>query len=174
MFLKRRVLACLFTIALLCFCTLTFNPISGANSNTVTDIDGNAYHTVAIGTQVWMVENLKTTRYNDGTAIPLVTDSAVWGNLTSTPGYCWYNNDMSMYKNLYGALYNWYAVSTEKLAPEGWHVPTNSEWGVLINYLGGDTSAGGAMKETGSYSLAFAKCWSYQYKWFPSTSSWNT
>ena len=113
----------------------------------MTDIDGNVYHTITIGTQVWMVENLKTTKYNDGTAIPLVTDNAAWRNLT-TPGYCWYINN-SIYKNTpYGALYNWYAVNTGKLAPTGWHVPTDSEWTVLINYLGGNSVAGGKLKDS--------------------------
>ena len=108
----------------------------------VVDIDGNVYHTVTIGTQVWMVENLKTTRYNDGTAIPLVTDGTAWAALT-TPGYCWYNNDSATYKNTYGALYNWYAVNTGKLAPTGWHVPTDSEWTVLTTYLGGESLQAG-------------------------------
>jgi uncharacterized protein (TIGR02145 family) len=120
-----------------------------AGGNTVTDTDGNVYHTVTIGTQVWMVENLKTTKYNNGTAIPLVTDGTAWGNLT-TPGYCWSNNDAGTYKATYGALYNWYAVNTGKLAPTGWHVPTDSEWTVLTTYLGGDNGAGGPMKETGT------------------------
>jgi uncharacterized protein (TIGR02145 family) len=104
------------------------------NNNTVTDIEGNVYNTITIGTQVWMVENLKTTKYNDGTVIPLVTDNTDWGNRT-TPGYCWYNNDSAMYKNIYGALYNWYTVNTGKLAPTGWHVPTDTEWTTLENYL---------------------------------------
>jgi uncharacterized protein (TIGR02145 family) len=117
-------------------------------SNTVTDIDGNVYHTVTIGTQVWLAENLKTTRYNDGAPIPLVTDSTSWGNLT-TPGYCWYNNDAATYKNPYGALYNWYTVNTGKLAPSGWHVPTDDEWTTLTTFLGGESVAGGKLKETG-------------------------
>jgi uncharacterized protein (TIGR02145 family) len=100
----------------------------------VTDKDGNVYHTVTIGTQTWMVENLKTTKYNDGTAIPFITDNSAWANLT-TPGYCWYNNDSTTYKNMYGALYNWYAVSTGNLAPKGWHVATDAEWTTLQNYL---------------------------------------
>jgi uncharacterized protein (TIGR02145 family) len=116
---------------------------------TITDIDGNVYHTVTIGTQVWMVENLKTTKYNDGTAIPLVTDSTAWNNL-STPGYCWYNNDSATYKTTYGALYNWFAVNTGKLCPTGWHVPTDDEWTTLITYLGGENAAGGKLKETGT------------------------
>ncbi len=87
-----------------------------------------------IGTQTWMVENLKTTHYKDGKAIPLITDNTAWTNLIS-PGYCWYNNDATTYKNTYGALYNWYAVNTAKLAPTGWHVPTDTEWTTLENYL---------------------------------------
>jgi uncharacterized protein (TIGR02145 family) len=104
------------------------------NDNVVTDVDGNVYHTVKIGTQVWMVENLRTTRYNDNTPIPKVTDGTVWDTLT-TPAYCWYNNDSVTYKEPYGALYNGYAVSTYKLAPDGWHVATDAEWTILENYL---------------------------------------
>jgi len=100
---------------------------------TVTDIEGNVYNTVKIGSQVWMLENLKTTHYNDGIAIPLVTDSTAWYKYT--PAYCWYNNDAATYKNKYGALYNGYAVNTGKLAPTGWHVPTDAEWTTLENYL---------------------------------------
>jgi uncharacterized protein (TIGR02145 family) len=116
---------------------------------TITDIDGNIYHTVQIGTQLWMAENLKTTRYNDGTEIPLVTNKQEWLDL-STSGYCWYNNDPATYKITYGALYNWYAVNTGKLAPKGWHVPSDAEWTTLINYLGGESIAGGKMKSTGT------------------------
>jgi uncharacterized protein (TIGR02145 family) len=119
-----------------------------ASSNTVTDTDGNVYHTVAIGTQVWMVENLKTTRLNDGTPIPLETDPSVWPNLT-TSAYCWYN-DSAAYGTIYGALYNCYSVNTGKLAPTGWHVPTDSEWTVLVKYLGDSSVAGGKLKEVGT------------------------
>ncbi len=118
-------------------------------SDTMTDRDGNVYTSVTIGTQVWMVENLKTTKYNDGTDIPLVTDDTEWANL-NTPGYCWYNNDAATYKNPYGALYNWYAVSTGKLCPTGWHVPTDAEWTTLTTYLGGESVAGGKLKELGT------------------------
>lgn len=83
---------------------------------TVTDIDGNVYKTVVIGTQTWFGENLKTTRFNDGTEIPEVTDFTEWFNL-ATPGYCWYENNESLYKDAYGALYNWFAVETGKLCP---------------------------------------------------------
>jgi uncharacterized protein (TIGR02145 family) len=116
---------------------------------TVTDIDGNVYNTVTIGTQVWMASNLKTTKYMDGIAIPLVTDGTAWSNL-STPGYCWNKNDASTNKSTYGALYNGYTVNTGKLCPTGWHVPSDAEWTVLTTYLGGEAVAGGKLKETGT------------------------
>ena len=100
---------------------------------TVTDVEGNVYHTVKIGNQLWTVENLRTTKYYDGTAISLVTDEDRWKNL-ATPAYCWYGNDIN-HKSKYGALYNWYAVDTKKLAPTGWHVPTDKEWTILEKYL---------------------------------------
>jgi len=115
---------------------------------TVTDIDGNVYPTVTIGDQVWMAENLKTTHYNDGTPIPNVTDPDEWKNLI-TGAYCLYDNDTTK-KEIYGALYNWYAVETNKLCPTGWHVPTRDEWLVLIDYLGGSGIAGGKLKSTGT------------------------
>ena len=115
---------------------------------TIADADNNHYRIVQIGSQVWMAENLKTTKYNDGTSIPLVTDATAWTNLT-TPGYCWYNNLPAFNKDTYGALYNWCAVNTDKLAPAGWHVPTDAEWTVLTDFLGGVAVAGGKMKEAG-------------------------
>jgi uncharacterized protein (TIGR02145 family) len=116
-------------------------------SGSITDKDGNVYTSVTIGAQVWMVENLKTTKYNDGTFIPNVTDETAWYNLT-TAAYCWYDNEISN-KTTYGALYNWYVVNTGKLCPSGWHVPAETEWSDLINYLGGQDIAGGKMKEIG-------------------------
>lgn len=115
----------------------------------MSDIDGNVYKTITIGTQTWMAENLRTTKYNDGTAIPNVTVDATWISLT-TPAYCWYNNDAATYETTYGALYNWYAINTGKLAPAGWHVPTDAEWTILSNYLGGESVAGGKLKEAGT------------------------
>lgn len=103
-------------------------------AQTVTDIDGNVYNTVTIGTQVWMAGNLKTTKFNDNTSIPPVTDPTTWAALT-TPGYCWYNNDAGSYKATYGALYNWFAVNTGILCPTGWHVPTYDQWIILTDYL---------------------------------------
>ncbi len=134
-------------------CKKDSNNNNPASAGTVTDLDGNVYHTVTIGTQVWMVENLKTTKYNDGTAIPLVTDGTAWSTL-STPAYCWYNNDDATYKNTYGALYNWFTVNNGKLCPTGWHVPTDAEWGTLITYLGDTTLAGGKLKEAGTVHWA--------------------
>jgi uncharacterized protein (TIGR02145 family) len=128
MFRKIKLLA-LFAILLMFASSCTEED----SNNTVTDIDGNIYQTVTIGTQTWMVENLKTTKYNDGTSIPLVSDEDAWLAL-STPGYCYYNNDAAN-KTRYGALYNWYTVNTGKLAPTGWHVPTDAEWTTLENYL---------------------------------------
>ena len=115
----------------------------------VSDADGISYDVIPIGTQLWMSENLKTTKYNDGTPIPLVTDNTEWKNLT-TPGYCWYENDPTTYGDTYGALYNWYTVNTGKLCPTGWHVPSNAEWTVLTEYLGGANEAGGKLKEAGT------------------------
>lgn len=112
----------------------------------VTDIDGNFYHIVTIGTQVWMASNLKTTKFKNGINIPLVTGNSGWDNL-STPGYCWYNNDEAANNSTYGAVYNWYTVKTGKLCPTGWHVPNYAEWTTLTTFLGGEDVAGGKLKE---------------------------
>jgi uncharacterized protein (TIGR02145 family) len=123
----------------------------GCRNLSVKDVDGNRYNTVKIGNQVWMSENLRTTRYNDGTAIPLATRYRDWADL-SGPAYCWYNND-STHKEVYGALYNWHAVQTGKLCPEGWHVATDEEWNDLQSYLleeGNEEHAGNALKEAGT------------------------
>jgi uncharacterized protein (TIGR02145 family) len=113
------------------------------------DIEGNLYNSVTIGTQTWLSENLKTTRFNDNSSIPLVSDSITWLSLTS-PAYCWYKNDESNNKVTYGALYNWYTVNTGKLCPIGWHVPTSDEFTTLTNFLGGIGAAGGKIKEVGT------------------------
>lgn len=123
---------------------------------TVTDHDGNVYPVVAIGTQCWMEENLSTTTYNDGTPIAHITDDTTWSTygVHSTGAYCLYGDDGSVSpppSPAYGLLYNWYAVSApDGLCPTGWHVPTDAEWETLGNYLGGDSVAGGALKETGT------------------------
>jgi len=116
---------------------------------TVTDIDGNVYNTVTIGVQVWMAENLKVTHYRNGDAIPNVTDNGQWSDL-STGVYCNYDNNESNVAT-YGRLYNWYAVEDSRnIAPEGWHVPSDTEWQTLVDYLGGASVAGVKMKETGT------------------------
>jgi uncharacterized protein (TIGR02145 family) len=112
---------------------ITFNP--DLTYQSIPDIDRNIYKTIKIGDQESMAEHLKTTRFNDGTAIPLVTDNYVWNNLI-TPGYCWYNNDEEGFKNIYGGYYNWYTVKNGKLCPSGWHVPTKEDWKVLKLSLG--------------------------------------
>lgn len=115
----------------------------------VIDLDGNKYNTVTINRQVWMLENLKTTKYSDGTSITLGADSVTWMKM-QTPFYCWYKNDPATYKDTYGALYNFYAVNTGKLCPTGWHVPSDEEWTTLTTFLGGYQVADGKLKETGT------------------------
>lgn len=112
----------------------------------LTDADANEYKTVIIGEQIWMVENLKTTKYNDGTSIPNLTDNTEWSNLT-TGAHCWYDNNTEN-KDVYGALYNWHTVNTNKLCPIGWHVPSESEWNTLVVFLGGASLASGKLKLT--------------------------
>ena len=121
------------------------NPCSGVSTVTY---DGVTYNTVAIGSQCWFKENLRTTKYNDGTSITNVTNSSTWKSTTSG-AYCCYSNNTSNCTT-YGALYNWYAVNTGKLCPSGWHVPSDAEWTTLVNYLGGEDVAGGKLKETGT------------------------
>lgn len=114
----------------------TFLAVNGS----VADIDGNVYMTTRYGSQVWMTENLKTTRYNDGSRIDSLTGGPAGGTdwwLDSGEGaFCWYDNDPEINRKL-GAIYNWYAVATGKLCPAGWHVPAYEEWTALINSMGG-------------------------------------
>ncbi len=100
----------------------------------VTDIEGNMYGTVYIGNQVWMTENLRTTRLNDDTQIPNIIDNDEWISV-STSAYCWYNNDKT-FKPTYGALYNWFTINSGKLCPAGWHVPSDTEFNSLEIALG--------------------------------------
>ncbi len=126
--------------------------LTGLQAQTVKDIEGNVYKTVKIGTQEWMAENLKTTKYNDGVAIPLVHNNEQWAGLT-TGAYAIYdhsringlNSDAEVFE-AYGALYNWYAVETGNLCPAGWRVPTDAEWTTLTDYIGDD--AGGKLKSS--------------------------
>jgi len=116
------------------FITSCSKTIDAPIATTVKDIDGNVYDTVKIGNQIWMVENLKTTRYRNGDSIPNVMDATIWANLTSG-GFCNYNN-ITNNASKYGRLYNWYAVSDSRnLAPVGWHVASDADWTTLQNYL---------------------------------------
>jgi uncharacterized protein (TIGR02145 family) len=126
-------------------------------TESIVDVDGNLYNTVIIGSQVWLKENLMTKKLNDNTVISNITDNVEWSTLT-TPGYCFYTNNETNYKNVYGALYNWNAVKTGLLCPTGWHVPIESELHTLILYLDANavlsniesSIAGGILKESGT------------------------
>ena len=123
---------------------MTFN----SHSQTVTDIDGNIYPTVTIGTQTWMAQNLKVIHYRNGDSIPQVTNTYDWSILL-TGAYCNYNN-VNSNAATFGHLYTWYAVNDGRnIAPTGWHVATGAEWDTLFNFLGGEAVAGGKLKETG-------------------------
>jgi uncharacterized protein (TIGR02145 family) len=115
----------------------------------VTDIDGNVYDAVTIGTQTWMIQDLKTSKYRNGDSISAGLSDDDWESATS--GACAiYNNDDAN-NNTYGKLYNWYAVTDSRhLCPDGWHVPADAEWTTLISYLGGESVAGGKLKEAGT------------------------
>jgi uncharacterized protein (TIGR02145 family) len=116
--------------------------------NTIKDIDGNVYTSVTIGTQVWLVENLKTTKYRNGDLIGTTTND-ISGE--SSPEYQWAHDGNESNVATYGRLYTWYAVTDSRnVCPAGWHVPSDAEWTTLTTFLGGDTVAGGKLKETGT------------------------
>ena len=119
-----------------------------ATSQTVTDIDGNTYNTVQIGTQVWMSENLKTSRYRNGGSIPYVVGNTEW-QADTTGAWSYYDHDAAN-DPIYGKLYNWYTTLGDTLCPTGWHVPSDTEWTTLTTYLGGESVAGGKMKSVGT------------------------
>jgi len=141
----------------------------------VADIDGNVYKTIQIGSQIWMDENLKVTKFNDGITIPLVTDNSSWGTLT-TPGYTWFNNDVSTYKATMGAFYNWYAVNTSKLCPLGWHIPDSLEWSAIENISALTVQPDGGRRPDGSFygiSYPLSYLWYIGYEWTSSAYSFN-
>jgi uncharacterized protein (TIGR02145 family) len=117
-------------------------------AGSVKDVDGNIYTSVKIGKQTWLGENLKTTKYKNGILIPYVIDGFQWTNLT-TGAFCYYD-DSQINRNIYGNLYNWYTVKTGNLCPDGWHVPSDTEWKKLEEYLGRSYDAGGRLKEAGT------------------------
>ncbi len=126
--------------------TAVFNP--NLTYGTMTDQDGNIYKTIHINGQTWMAENLRTTKYRNGDAIPQITDNTTWASLT-TGAFCNYKNTENIDTIAsYGRLYNWFSISdSRKLAPLGWHVATNTDWHLLINLLNGDGIAGTKLKE---------------------------
>ena len=134
------------TIIFTFFNTVANCATTAINCGTISDIDGNIYNTVIIGSQCWMRENLKTSKYRNNTNITYVTDDVIWEPLT-TEAWCYYANDTSN-NGVYGKLYNWYAVNDSNgLCPAGWHVPSVSDWTTLTNYLGGAITAGSKLKE---------------------------
>jgi uncharacterized protein (TIGR02145 family) len=158
--MKKKIRQLAYLLTVITFVVILTNSCKKDENNnnptppqTVTDIDGNIYHTVTIGTQIWMVENLKVTHYSNGDSIPNVRDHTEWGNLT-TGAYCNQNNIDSM-SNTYGRLYNWFVVNdNRKVAPTGWHIPSDAEWTILTDYLGGDSIVGGKLKEKGTIHWA--------------------
>lgn len=112
----------------------------------VTDGDGNEYSVITIGSRKWLGENLHSTKYNDGTPVPVVTDAAAWKSLNDA-ACCWYNNEKERYDSVYGVLYNWHVVNTGKICPKGWHVPTRNEWVEISFNTGGYLIAGKSLKE---------------------------
>lgn len=118
---------------------------------TVTDIDGNIYNTVTIGTQVWMKENLKTTKYSNGDIIGTTNPSTLDITSEATPKYQWAYDGNETNVATYGRLYTWFVVSDSRnVCPTGWHLPSDAEWTTLITFLGGDSVAGGKLKEIGT------------------------
>lgn len=115
--------------------------------DSIVDIDGNVYRTIGIGSQIWMSENLKTLRLNDGTRISLIKDDSIWQYHDRIPATCWYNNDSVHFSKPFGLLYNGFVVSTDLLCPTGWHVPSEGDWNTLTNFLGGSEKAGGYLKD---------------------------
>ena len=138
-------------------CDIKFPPLPQAPPplGSATDIDGNSYATVVIGKQEWMASNLKATRYNDGTPIPITEDAFTWANL-STGSYSWYDDDITN-KDVYGALYNWYVIQylelrsrIDDICPTNFYLPSRGVWEALIDELGGSMAASGALKEAGT------------------------
>lgn len=137
----NKILFAIFMVAII----FTFS--INTSISQVTDYDGNSYKTVVIGTQDWMAENLNVEHYRNGDVIPQVQDAAEWKKLT-TGAWCYYENKTEN-GTTYGKLYNWYAVNDSRgLAPEGWHVASNDEWTILLDFLGGKDVAGGKLKAT--------------------------
>ena len=137
----------------MCFVLVLANNCKKADEKgtTATDKDGNVYKTVTIGTQVWMAENLKTTKYSNGNLIGTTIPATLDVHLESSPKYQWVYDGNESNVSTYGRLYTWYAVTDSRnVCPTGWHLPNNAEWTTLTTYLGGESVAGGKLKETGT------------------------
>jgi uncharacterized protein (TIGR02145 family) len=161
----KKILSLIIFI-LVCSCSTSSDSNGNSNTNNVTgpnvtDVDGNVYQSVTNCNQTWTKQNLNVSKYSDGTPIPQVTSTIQWNSLT-TGAWCYYENNTAN-GTIYGKLYNWYAVAgiydaaslnnpslRKKLAPQGWHVPTDSEWTIFIDCLGGDSVAGYKIKSTGT------------------------
>ncbi|HSY39235.1 MAG TPA: fibrobacter succinogenes major paralogous domain-containing protein, partial [Polyangia bacterium] len=153
----RPVTVGLLAVVLGSACDIKFPPLPQAPPplGSATDIDGNSYATVVIGKQEWMASNLKATRYNDGTPIPITEDAFTWANL-STGSYSWYDDDITN-KDVYGALYNWYVIQylelrsrIDDICPTNFYLPSRGVWEALVDELGGSMVASGALKEAGT------------------------
>jgi len=131
--------------------TITQDSISSLPEITFSDIDGNTYHGVYIGSQIWSKENLRVTRFRDGTPIEEITDQLMWNGMSDTmPGYCTYNNDPYL-GTIYGKLYNRNVIyDTIPIAPAGWRIPTIADWDTLFVHLGGAAVASSKMREAGT------------------------
>ena len=155
--MKKLFIAFALTSALFSYKNETIAQTIGKPGLNITDSEGNSYKTVKIGTQTWMAENLKVSKFNDGTTIPNITDNNQWENNT-IGAWCYYNNDAANNAK-YGKLYNWFAISpttngNKNVCPTGWHLPSDAEWTVLTDYLGGASVAGGKLKEVGTTNWA--------------------
>jgi uncharacterized protein (TIGR02145 family) len=129
-------------------CTLKDKHNPNLIYDTIKDIDGNTYKTIQIGNQTWMAENLRTTKYRNGVSLPNIKNNTDWKNIDSG-AYCFYDNNINN-DCPYGKLYNWYAVNnSNKICPEGWHIPSTGEWQNLIIFLGSNDVASGKLKSTG-------------------------
>lgn len=146
----KRVFSVLLVLLIIISCEKSDSPTGIVQDEpTVTDIEGNLYNTIRIGTQLWMAENLKVTQYRNGDPIPHITNNAEWCNMT-TGAYCNLDNDEEN-ASVSGRLYNGFVVIDARgIAPEGWHVPTEAEWQTLVDFCGGNSYAGDKLKEVGT------------------------
>jgi len=147
-FLSSKIILALFFTGFFALIGCKSSSNSEPGSMQVKDLEGNSYDVVQIGDQYWMAENLRSTTFSDGSPIKRVEAYDEWAEL-EIPAYSWYNNDSS-HSGDFGALYNFHAVETGKLCPEGWHVPTDEDWIALESGLGGAAVAGGSLKEEGT------------------------